>query len=357
MARLIRQPHPAALAVSLPLGGLLLLAPGAPAKAHPGLLYGMNIAGVSSWTVDMARQAGFSHVKVSIKWGQLQSGPGRMNWQAYGENDLDNVLRHLRPLGMKMILRIDGGPPWKGSDAHRAHPDEVYWLYQQVAAYGLDLITAFEVLNEPNLRSEWRAKPDPAAYTRYLKAAYAGVKDFNPSTMVLGGGLAAATGSSSEAMDDFEFIRGMYAAGAKGAMDGLSIHNYGGNSEPERDPFQCGEMCFRRAERYRDLLLELGDSTTPLWATEFGWPIDGGRDIGSFNWMKVGAETQADYLVRAYRYAHQNWDWMRGMILFNLDHSTAPWHGPDSSLHWFSILNPDHSPRPAYEALRNMPKP
>jgi hypothetical protein len=158
-------------------------------------------------------------------------------------------------------------------------------------------------------------------------------------------------------MEDFDFIRGMYANGARGSMDALAIHNYGGGSPPEQDPADCSELCFRRAERYKRLLEELGDPGLPIWATEFGWPIDGGRDLGGFNWMKVSPEQQADYIVRAYAYAHANWDWMRGMLLFNLEHSTAPWHGPDTSLHWFSILNPDHSPRPAYEAVKRMPKP
>jgi hypothetical protein len=140
-------------------------------------------------------------------------------------------------------------------------------------------------------------------------------------------------------------------------MDGLAIHNYGGGSEPERDPADCNELCFRRAERYHALLVELGDGDLPLWSTEFGWPIDGGHDIGGFNWMKVSPDQQADYIVRAFGYAYANWDWMRGMILFNLEHSTAPWYSQDRSLPWFSILNADHSPRPAYDAVRRMAKP
>jgi hypothetical protein len=139
-------------------------------------------------------------------------------------------------------------------------------------------------------------------------------------------------------------------------MDGLAIHNYGGGSSPEQDPFECNELCFRRAERYRALLAELGDPERGLWSTEFGWPIDGGRHLGDFEWMKVSRDQQAEYLVRSYQYARANWPWMRGMLLFNLDHSTAPWHGPDNPMHWFSVLDPNHGPRPAYEALKRMAK-
>jgi 5'-nucleotidase len=40
-------------------------------------------------------------------------------------------------------------------------------------------------------------------------------------------------------------------------MDALGVHNYGGNTEPERDPGDCG-ICFRRAERYREVMVEHG---------------------------------------------------------------------------------------------------
>ena len=346
------------LVLSLTLG-LLVSVVQAPAvsRAHPGLVYGVTVAGISPWTMDLARRAGFSHVKATISWRALQSTPRRFEWKTTDENDLDNILRAAREAGLRVVLRVDGGPPWSGGSAANAERDQVFKLFANLAAYAGPTVAAYEVLNEPNLPHEWGAAPDPAGYSRFLRAAYDGVKSSDQTALVLGGGLSPATGGQGGTMEDFDFLRGMYAAGAKGAMDGLAVHNYGGASEPERDPLDCGGICFRRAERYKALLAELGDPNLPLWATEFGWLIDGGSDLGGFNWQKVDANTQADYLVRAYRYAHQNWPWMRGMMVFNLDHSTAPWHGPETSLYWFSILNPDHSPRPAYEALRAMPKP
>jgi hypothetical protein len=347
----------ASLAISLLLATLMFAAvPTGPAQAHPGLVYGANIAGLSPWTLDMAKQAGLTHVKVTVTWRQLQSTPRRFEWKTTDENDLDNILRAARKAGMRVVLRVDGGPPWTGGTPYNAGQEEIFKLFSNLASHAGDTVAAYEILNEPNLPSEWGAEPDPAGYARFLKAAYDGVKSSSPSAQVLGGGLAPATGTENGTINDFDFLRGMYAAGAKGSMDALAIHNYGGSTPPEQDPADCAEICFRRAERYKGLLEELGDGSLPLWATEFGWLIDGGRDIGGFNWMKVSPDQQADYIVRAYRYAHANWDWMRGMLLFNLDHSTAPWHGPDTSLYWFSILNPDHSPRPAYIAVKNMPK-
>jgi hypothetical protein len=345
------------LLAAIAVAGLIAAAPAAPVRAHPGLVYGVTVAGISPWTMDLARQAGFSHVKAVVNWRQLQSTPRRFEWKTTDENDLDNILRAAGGAGLRLVLRVDGGPPWTGGTAYNASHEDVFKLYTNLAAYAGERVAAFEVLNEPNLPGEWGAGPDPAGYARYLKAASDGVRAANSRALVLGGGLSPATGGHGGSIEDFDFLHGMYANGAKGAMDGLAIHNYGGGTPPEQDPLDCNELCFRRAERYKTLLDELGDPGLPLWSTEFGWPIDGGRDIGGFNWMKVSPEQQADFTVRAYAYAHANWDWMRGMLLFNLEHSTAPWHGPDSSMHWFSILNPDHSPRPAYDAVKRMAKP
>ena len=41
----------------------------------------------------------------------------------------------------------------------------------------------------------------------------------------------------------------------------------------------------------------------------------------------------------------------------NLDASTSPYHtGPGDGMPWFALLNRDHSPRPAYDAISAMAK-
>jgi hypothetical protein len=147
----------------------------------------------------------------------------------------------------------------------------------------------------------------------------------------------------------------MYDAGAKDVMDALSVHNYGGNTAPETDPDDC-LICFRRAEVYRDLMVRRGDGGKSIWLTEWGYLMDAGQHMGQYDWMKVSADQQADFLVRAYRFAFQNWPWLGGSLLFNIDGATSPYqnYGGFDAKAWFSILNADYSPRPAYYALRGM---
>ena len=75
-------------------------------------------------------------------------------------------------------------------------------------------------------------------------------------------------------------------------------------------------------------MVEAGDGATPMWATEVGWLHESDYDMGPyFEWHKVTAQQQADYLVRAFQYAERTWPWMGPMFVFNHDHSTAMWCG------------------------------
>ena len=90
-----------------------------------------------------------------------------------------------------------------------------------------------------------------------------------------------------------------------------------------------------------------------MWVTEFGWCSDQ-REGGYVECQGNSLDQQAQYLVRAFQMSKENYPWMGVMFVWNLNFSTfQEWYtGPAH----FSLLNGDWSPRPAYFALKNMPK-
>jgi len=329
-------------------------APPSPSAQAPAdhLAVGVIVDTTDPRSMRLAQEAGFSHAKMIIHWDRLEPKRGRYAFADSSANDLDNVIQAAQDQGLKLVLRVDGAPEWAGGAPAKAGTDAVEAFYAAMAAHAKGAVAAYEVLNEPNLPFEWGGSPSPSGYAAFLKAAYRGVKRGDPSALVIGGGLSPATGAGGGTVEDVDFLRGMYAAGVRGSMDALAIHNYGGNNEPERDPGDCG-ICFRRAEIYRQIMVDQGDAATPIWATEFGWLLDPGRNMGQYDWMRVSADKQADYVVRAFRYARANWPWIGGVILSNLDASTSPYHtGAQDGMPWFAILNKDHSPRPAWRAFK-----
>jgi hypothetical protein len=345
-----------ALVSSLVAAALLLGAPPGPvARAQQGeLVHGVIVDTTNPRSMSLAREAGFTHAKMILYWPRLEPSPSRFLWNETSENDLDNVMKAAQAEQMALVLRVDEVPGWAGGSPGGADLGAVEEFYATIAGHARGTVVAYEILNEPNLPFEWGGPPDPAGYTAFLQAAYRGVKSADPSALIIGGGPSPNTGGFGGTIEDTDFLNGMYAAGARGWMDALGVHNYGGNTPPERDPGDCG-ICFRRAELYRSLMVRRGDAGTPIWATEFGWLMDPGWGLGQYDWMKVSPEQQAEYVVRSYRYAQKNWPWMRGMLLSNLDASTSPYHqGPEDGLPWFAILNADYTPRPAWEAFRDM---
>ena len=63
---------------------------------------------------------------------------------------------------------------------------------------------------------------------------------------------------------------------------------------------------------------------------------------------------QADYLVRAYQYAAAQWrPWVGLMTTIYI----AEWEWtPEDEQWWWAVVLPDGTPRPAYFALKDMPK-
>ena len=344
-----------ALVFSVPVGwssGALTAQVAAAAPQADDLAVGIIVDTTNPRSMQMAREAGFTHAKMIIHWPRLEPRRGTFTFEETSENDLDNVMRAAKAEDMKLIVRVDGAPDWAGGKPSKANAASIEDFYAALSAHGRGTVVGYEILNEPNLPFEWGDAPNAAGYAKFVKAAYRGVKQGDPSALVIAGGLSPATGGAGGSVEDLDFLRGMYAAGVRGSMDVLAIHNYGGNQEPERDPGSCG-ICFRRAEIYRQVMVEQGDANTPIWATEFGWLLDPGRNMGQYDWMRVSADKQAEYVVGSYKYARANWPWMTGMLLSNLDASTSPYHtDAHNGMPWFAILNKDHSPRPAWKAFK-----
>jgi hypothetical protein len=115
-----------------------------------------------------------------------------------------------------------------------------------------------------------------------------------------------------------------------------------------------GSFYFRRIEDQRAVMEKHGEGQKQVWLTEFGWCSDQ-REGGYVECINNSLQDQANYIVRAYQKAETDYPFMGVMFLWNLNFSTfQEWYtGPSH----FAILNPDWSPRPAYWALKNMPKP
>jgi hypothetical protein len=278
-------------------------------------------------------------------------------------NQLDEFLRDdgAGPRVRHALLRIRSpgySPPPLGSlsDFQQRCHDLAAYVRANYKEGGPLQTVAYQIWNEPNLRAEWNGRtPSPSEYVSLLAAGYDGIKSSDPDAIVVSAGLA--TGGD---YDDLGFLEGMYQVGGENYFDALGSHPYGGNVPPNE---KSGPIYFRRAEEQREVMVRFEDDTTPIWATEFSWIVERSACSGDgHTWAEVSEAQQAEYLVDAFEYAHEEWPWMGPMFLI-LDFGTVPWYLRCEPLRWYSIYYRPFEQwttppiaRPAVSALSAMEK-
>jgi hypothetical protein len=312
-------------------------------------------------TAQLLRQAGIIVARQQFAWNEIEPQPGGFDdargstWAKY-----DYLVEALGREGVQVLARIENTPAWArpGEDtaAHPFGPPADYDRYAsfvgQVVRRYRGRLAAVQVWNEPNLASEWGGRqPDPVAYTDLLRRIQAAVRAADPSVTVVAAGLAPTDGLHPGAMNDLEFLEGMYAAGAKGAFDAMGVMVYGLGASPDnRHVGRQFPINFSRPVLTREVMVRHGDGATPVWATEYSWisvpdewtgrPSTWGRSLSE--------QQQGDYLVggleRRGRVA------LAGVMSVCLPLRRVDEDPADPQRH-FAIVRDDFSPRPAYAAL------
>ena len=338
---------------------------------------------VAQRDMELIRDAGFRWVKQAFAWREIEgTGKGRFDWSV-----TDRIVSQMESIGgLDLIARLDSDPTWATGQVYPNNqnvimtPPDNYndfadFCYAIASRYR-GRIAAYQIWNEPNLSREWGGMaPNPQAYVQLLKVGYEAIKRADPNAIVISAGLAPTTRSDNVAMPDTKYLKGMYDAGAKSYFDALGAHGAGYKSPPEKDPGEvandpdlynkgdpncpgsaCRIYCFRHVEDLHQIMLDHGDADKHVVVLEFGWTIDP-RPNSPYAWHAVTEEQQADYFVRAYQYAKQNWQpWIATMSLIYMPN--VDWTENDEQ-YWWSIAVPNYPqflPRKAYRDLAPMPK-
>lgn len=288
------------------------------------------------------RAIGISSVRVDANWRWIQpSGPRAFYW-----SQLDQEVDSIHAAGMSVDLVIDGCPPWAasanaGGDAspQPASSSQYATFAADVAArYAPKGANIFEIWNEPNIVRFWQPAPSPAAYTADLVAAYAAIKAVDPSAFVISGGLAPAASNGID-YGPINFLKAMYADGAKGSFDALGYHPYSFPAVPDTyEPWSAWSQMASTSPSIKGVMASNGDSSKPIWITEFGAPTSGPSNVG------VAAQSTA--LNQAITYARK-FNWIGALYIYTWqDTATGP-----SIDNGFGLLTSDGSPKPAYSAV------
>ncbi|MBN2472519.1 MAG: beta-galactosidase, partial [Anaerolineae bacterium] len=318
-----------------------------------------------SFDLEMIRLMNFSHVKQIFAWGDIEPEPGVFNW-SYADEVVAEVLHRERQL----VARLDHPPEWAIVDP-ASRPDGVPFDVEGYADFCGRLagryqgqIAGYQVWNEPNLQREWAGHvPDAAGYVTLLRACSAAIREADPEAIVISAGLAPTETEPPLSVPDERYLQAMFDAGLSETYDVLGVHAPGYNNPPEMSPDEAEAaglrrwMVFRHVEDIRRIQIANGDGHKQIALLEFGWHINPGIHE-DYAWFAVDEQTQAEYLVGAYRYAAEHWrPWMG---LMSTIYISAPGWTEQNEEYWWAVTTPglggDYGVRQAYIDLANMEK-
>jgi hypothetical protein len=208
----------------------------------------------------------------------VQPSPSQWDWSAY-----DRLFAAARANRVGVILTPTDAPCWAHPAVGCAEPsgraaqppdvafNEAWYEFIRAVVGRYPDLTGLEVWNEPNSNPFWAPSPNPERYTELLRLAYVASKSVRPDVPVLFGGLAPITGSSPGQIDNLEFLRRAYDAGAAAYFNAIAIHPY---PLPFSRP-DYRQRTLRLIAGVRRMVRRRQGIRLPIWVTEIGISTDG----------------------------------------------------------------------------------
>ncbi len=337
-------------------------------------------------SLQLARDGGYKWIRQDFAWNDIEiSGKGIYTdtrnpgvavnaWDKY-----DFIVDEANKYGLQIMARLDSPPVWArmpGDDVQQYtkgppnNNNDFGDFAAAVAQRYKGKIRYFQIWNEPNLFGEWGGHPVSAEeYTALLKVAYQRIKAVNPDAVIMTAALAPTVEDSVKNQNDILFLEGMYDAGAAPYFDVVSTMLYGLGQSPDDRRTDFKRLSFSRPILLRQVMERYHDDKKPIWISEYAWisipgnlqqqlnlsPKDWETFQGKNIWGKsVDEVTQGQYLVQGYERARAEWPWMGVMFVWHLRN---PDGSPLEPATYFSILNADFTPRPAYNMLKDYSTP
>ncbi len=354
---------------------------------HAGVSpFGINVflnQEVEEWKRDeslrMIADAGFHWIRQEFTWEDIEihgkgdfvdrrndlTGDGQVDpidaWIKY-DNIVDLAERH----GLEIIARLSNPPAWTRAMTDTvgsyAPPDDVSdwgdYVHAVVSRYE-GRIHAYQLWNEPNVYPEWGERPvDPEGYTELLCEGYRRAKEADPNAVILSGALAQTVSLNpgpgpATGLNEMVFLQRMYDAGAGACFDVLSVNDYILWSAPTDRRMRPLNINFSRPRYIRDIMVANGDAHKAIWFGEMNSNAvpDDPNIAGVGAYGQVTLEEQAQYAKMAYQRIMEQWPWA-GVVNFwffkRADESEA-----DQAMYYFRMVEPDFTPMPVYEAMKD----
>jgi polysaccharide biosynthesis protein PslG len=295
--------------------------------------------------IQQMQDLGVDTIRVLVPWGDIHKVPPGDPLEAAFPPDwgrIDLIVGQAQQRNMAVLGVLSATPYWGGEDGqgcigcYGVAPDpDKFATFASEAVSRLNtlfpgVISAYEVWNEPNLAQSWMPEPDPVAYTTLLRQAYTAIKNADPNALVVAGVMTTVISFGNLSEDPRTFLATMYANGAKGFFDALSIHPY--SYQQEFSAGNCADFCqntpLQELIDMRQMMLDQyandpGAVIPKIWATEYGLGTalltgtELEREQQQSDWIKDFLNTWAT-LDENPDYANLGTDWLGPAFIYTI---------------------------------------
>jgi len=331
------------------------------------LPYRMPILGVNAeltqytsdelrYQLNLMQEANIHWVRQLVHWDEIEPIQGEYDWEKWDE--IIAVLAEFPQIELVAVL-VDA-PQWAIekltdlSSQRTAPPDnpQTYGDFAGVFAKRYaNAIHYYQIWDEPNITLGWgNLPPNATYYVAMLQSAYIAIHANDPSAQVIVAGFAPTIEKGFDNYNEFDFMRMVYANGAKEFADAWAGMPYGFEHSPNNRTVDVAYLNMSRFVMLREIMVENGDGQKPLWASAWGWNALPENWAGRPSiWRDVTQADQIQYTLDAITRAEREWTWLGGMILYHWQ-PDAPHDDP----RWgFSIMGQNDEITPFYEALKS----
>ncbi|MBC8100516.1 MAG: beta-galactosidase, partial [Armatimonadetes bacterium] len=290
-------------------------------------------------------------VRQFARWDNIEPVRGRYDWASW---DAVIAAADAQP-ELALVVVLVNTPAWARQDTlltATAPPTDLQSFAAFTAAFAArygQTVDYYQIWDEPNLSLGWGGlSPRPVEYLALLQAAYTSIHRADSSATVIAAALAPTAQIGDQTINDWHYLRDLYALGAADFMDAVAAKPYGFDTAPDDRTVDPAVLNFSRLIGLREVMTAAGDGKSAVWAANWGWnSLPVGWTGAPSIWGQVDSATRTAYTLAALDRAEREWAWLGGMILYH-------WQ-PDAPLNdpvWgFALLNPENTPTPLYGAL------
>jgi hypothetical protein len=241
---------------------------GIPGSAEFGYGARINLGGPQfEQGLQMAGTLRLDWLTIDISWATLMPDPTTpVNFA-----QLDLAMKVAAQNQTSILFSITQPPTW-ALTSQGPNPNLVTVLIQMLAARYPGCIQAVELFPGANTLSGWGIAPDPIAYWNVFSIVKSKLQDTGISIQLIAGGLEIIGDQPAESINELDFLRGLYQAGAINNLPVISLQYTNITGQPS-DAFMNAETrVLRRYESVRQVMMDFNQGNSLLWITRLSVP-------------------------------------------------------------------------------------